>query len=136
MCDSLNDAIEDNSKKVLQQNSAEIESFSCCSVPCQSNVFTVGRIRSENMAKLAPMSVILEGDRVHSYGRSVCVDLSDLAEYSLFPGQLIAMRDSNPSGKKFVATSLFSLPIAEGRIKIGGSTEFDRSNICTTIIGP
>ena len=134
MCDILNDAIEDYSEKVLQQNSAEIESFSCCSVPCQSNVFTIGRIRSENMSKLTPMSVILEGDRVHSYGRSVSVDLSDLAEYSLFPGQLIAMRGINPSGKKFVATSLFSPPIAEGRIKIGGSTKFDQSNICTSIV--
>lgn len=36
--------------------------------------------------------MILEGDREHSSGAQVPVDLSELREYSLFPGQVRGVR--------------------------------------------
>lgn len=48
----------------------------------------LGQIGCDSNGKLNSKSVILEGDREHSSGAQVPVDLSELKEYSLFPGQV------------------------------------------------
>ena len=135
VCDILSDMIEEFAEKILQENLTEVESFASCCVPCQSNVFVVGRVKSENMARLTPLSVVLEGDRIHSFGRSVHVDLCDLNNYSLFPGQLIAMRGVNPSGNKFVGNCIYCPAVSEGRIKVGQPSSFSNENTdCISMI--
>lgn len=48
----------------------------------------LGQIGCDSNGKLNARSVILEGDQEHSSGGQVPVDVSELAEYSLFPGQV------------------------------------------------
>lgn len=48
----------------------------------------LGQIGCDSNGKLNSKSVILEGDREHSSGTQIPVDLSELKEYSLFPGQV------------------------------------------------
>lgn len=48
----------------------------------------MGQIGCDTNGKLNSKSVILEGDREHSSGAQIPVDLSELKEYSLFPGQV------------------------------------------------
>lgn len=48
----------------------------------------MGRICCDSLGKMNAKSVILEGSRDTSAGRSVPLDLSDLKQYSLFPGQV------------------------------------------------
>ena len=135
VCDILNDNVEAFSEQILQLND-EIESFAPCSSPSQSEVVIVGRVRSENMTRLSPLSVLLEGDRVYSYGRNVNVELSELKDYSLFPGQVLAMRGINPSGKKFVATNLYYPQLTCGKMRIGEASDFteDTDNLLSIII--
>lgn len=69
--------------------------LSSCPKDCHSYVYLrqepvtlLGQIGCDSNGKLNHKSVILEGDREHSSGAQIPVDLSELKEYSLFPGQV------------------------------------------------
>ncbi|XP_074129756.1 DNA polymerase alpha subunit B [Sminthopsis crassicaudata] len=85
----------------------KIEAFSPISVPAQEPITLLGQIGCDSNGKLNSKSVILEGDREHSLGVQIPVDLSELKEYSLFPGQIVVMEGTNTTGKKFIATKLY-----------------------------
>lgn len=54
----------------------------------QEHVRVVGRIMCDSQGKLNPQSVLLEGSRESSAGRCIPVSLTDVPQYSLFPGQV------------------------------------------------
>ncbi|XP_015974960.1 DNA polymerase alpha subunit B isoform X3 [Rousettus aegyptiacus] len=85
----------------------QIEAFTPVLVPAQEPVTLLGQIGCDSNGKLNNKSVILEGDREHSSGAQVPVDLSELREYSLFPGQVVIMEGLNTTGRKLVATKLY-----------------------------
>lgn len=71
--------------------------------------------------------MILEGDREHSLGVQIPVDLSELKEYSLFPGQVVVMEGTNTTGKRFIATKLYEgvpLPFYQPTEEDGGEFGF------------
>lgn len=43
-------------------------------------------------------SVVLEGSLDVSFGKRVPVDLRALEQYALFPGQIVGLEGSNPTG--------------------------------------
>ena len=51
----------------------------------------VGRICCDSNGKLNAKSVLLEGSRETSAGRHIPVDLTNLPQYSLFPGQVTSV---------------------------------------------
>ncbi|XP_036182585.1 DNA polymerase alpha subunit B isoform X1 [Myotis myotis] len=85
----------------------KIEAFTPVLVPAQEPVTLLGQIGCDSNGKLNNKSVILEGDREHSCGARVPVDLSELKEYSLFPGQVVVMEGINTTGRQLVATKLY-----------------------------
>ncbi|XP_006771659.1 PREDICTED: DNA polymerase alpha subunit B isoform X2 [Myotis davidii] len=85
----------------------KIEAFTPVLVPAQEPVTLLGQIGCDSNGKLNNKSVILEGDREHSSGARVPVDLSELKEYSLFPGQVVVMEGINTTGRQLVATKLY-----------------------------
>uniref|UniRef100_A0A8C0G4J1 DNA polymerase alpha subunit B n=1 Tax=Chelonoidis abingdonii TaxID=106734 RepID=A0A8C0G4J1_CHEAB len=85
----------------------KIEEFTSVLVPAQEPVTVLGQIGCDSNGKLNGKSVILEGDREHSSGGQVPVDLSELKEYSLFPGQVVVMESINSTGGKLVASKLY-----------------------------
>ncbi|KAG8438009.1 hypothetical protein GDO86_008626 [Hymenochirus boettgeri] len=90
-----------------------IEEFTSVSFPAQETVTVLGQIGCDSNGKLNSKSVILEGDREHSAGMQVSVDLSELKDFSLFPGQVVVMDGTNSTGRKFVATKLYEgVPLA------------------------
>ncbi|XP_031799189.1 DNA polymerase alpha subunit B isoform X1 [Sarcophilus harrisii] len=101
----------------------KIEAFSPISVPAQEPITLLGQIGCDSNGKLNSKSVILEGDREHSLGVQIPVDLSELKEYSLFPGQIVVMEGTNTTGKKFIATKLYEgapLPFYQPTEEDGG----------------
>lgn len=46
-----------------------------------------------------------------SSGKSVPLDVSRLKEFSFFPGQVVAVEGSNPTGKKIVVTAVTTPPV-------------------------
>uniref|UniRef100_A0AAY4E243 DNA polymerase alpha subunit B n=1 Tax=Denticeps clupeoides TaxID=299321 RepID=A0AAY4E243_9TELE len=63
-----------------------IEEFSPVSLPAQDKVTVLGQVCCDSNGKLNAQSVLLEAGQEHG-GRQVPVDLSELNEFSLFPGQ-------------------------------------------------
>ncbi|XP_069501075.1 DNA polymerase alpha subunit B isoform X2 [Ambystoma mexicanum] len=84
-----------------------IEEFSAVSLPAQEPVTLLGQIGCDSNGKLNAKSVVLEGDLEHSSGMQVPVDLSELKEYSLFPGQVVILEGTNSTGRKLVASKLY-----------------------------
>uniref|UniRef100_A0A2I3STW0 DNA polymerase alpha subunit B n=1 Tax=Pan troglodytes TaxID=9598 RepID=A0A2I3STW0_PANTR len=87
----------------------KIEAFTPLLAPAQEPVTLLGQIGCDSNGKLNNKSVILEGDREHSSGAQIPVDLSELKEYSLFPGQVVIMEGINTTGRKLVATKLYEV---------------------------
>ncbi|XP_004478644.2 DNA polymerase alpha subunit B [Dasypus novemcinctus] len=90
----------------------KIEAFTPVLVSTQEPVALLGQIGCDSNGKLNNKSVILEGDQEHSSGAQIPVDLSELKEYSLFPGQVVIMEGINSTGRKLAATKLYEgLPL-------------------------
>jgi len=79
-----------------------------------------GRICCDGIGRLNAKSILLEGTQEDSNGATVPLDVSNLRQYSFFPGQTIMLEGSNPSGKCFVASQLFEscLPAANEPAKL------------------
>ncbi|KAM5249057.1 DNA polymerase alpha subunit B [Ctenodactylus gundi] len=84
-----------------------IEAFTPLLVPAQEPVTVLGQIGCDSNGKLNSKSVVLEGDREQSCGAQIPVDLSELKEYSLFPGQVVIMEGLNTTGRKLIVTKLY-----------------------------
>ncbi|XP_040977880.1 DNA polymerase alpha subunit B isoform X3 [Aquila chrysaetos chrysaetos] len=84
-----------------------LEDFASVLLPAQEPVTVLGQIGCDSNGKLNAKSVVLEGDREHSSGRQVPLDLSELKEYSLFPGQIVALEGTNSTGRKMVVSKLY-----------------------------
>ncbi|XP_062456792.1 DNA polymerase alpha subunit B [Rhea pennata] len=84
-----------------------LRDFTSVRLPAQEPVTVLGQIGCDSNGKLNAKSVVLEGDREHSSGGRVPVDLSELQEYSLFPGQVVAVEGTNSTGRRLVATKLY-----------------------------
>ena len=70
------------------KKSHDIEEFSHVALPTQEEVTVVGRICCDSNGKLNAKSVLLEGSVDMSSGKTIPVDLSQLKEFALFPGQV------------------------------------------------
>jgi len=64
------------------------------------SVAMAGRICCDSVGRLNAASVLLEGSREISGGNTVPLDLSQLSEYSLFPGQIVCLKGVNTTGNK------------------------------------
>ncbi|KAM9258895.1 DNA polymerase alpha subunit B [Morus bassanus] len=84
-----------------------LEDFASVSLLAQEPVTVLGRIGCDSNGKLNAKSVMLEGDRQHSSGGQIPLDLSELKDYSLFPGQIVALEGTNSTGRKMVVSKLY-----------------------------
>uniref|UniRef100_A0A8B9KVU6 DNA polymerase alpha subunit B n=1 Tax=Astyanax mexicanus TaxID=7994 RepID=A0A8B9KVU6_ASTMX len=83
-----------------------IEEFSPASLPAQDTISVLGQVCCDSNGKLNAQSVLLEASQEHG-ARQVPVDLSELKDYSLFPGQVVVMEGMNTSGSRLVASKLY-----------------------------
>ena len=70
--------------------------------------YFVGRVVSAHNVegKLTDKTVAIEGSIEGSFGARVRLELRDLSEYSLFPGQVVKVRGRNPAGHCLVANAV------------------------------
>jgi hypothetical protein len=76
----------------------------------QSQFVSVGRVCCDGSGRLNAKSVIIEGIT----GKTVPVDISQVENFSLFPGQVIVVEGGNPLGTKLSAKQIYtdaSLPL-------------------------
>ena len=70
----------------------------------------VGRICCDvsGGARLNATSLLLEGSDETCSALSVPLDVGRVADYSLFPGQIVAARATNPTGRRIVVDNIFT----------------------------
>ncbi|KAM4586184.1 DNA polymerase alpha subunit B [Fundulus diaphanus] len=102
--DVLTEKIEELGEKLSSH--FNIEEFSAVSLPAQDRIAVLGQVCCDSNGKLNAQSVLLEAGQQQG-GQQVPVDLSELKEYSLFPGQVVAMEGMNTTGRKLVASKLY-----------------------------
>ncbi|KAM9833573.1 DNA polymerase alpha subunit B [Syngnathus typhle] len=88
------------------QSHFNIEEFSPVSLPEQDCMSVLGQVCCDSNGKLNAQSVLLEAGPEQG-GQQVHLDLSELKEYSLFPGQVVAMEGMNTTGGKLVVSKLY-----------------------------
>ena len=100
----------------------------------------VGRICCDTEeGRLNPQSVLLEGSMRHSQGARVRLDLSQSPAYRLFPGQVVAVHGSNPSGHCVVATEVLGgvpLPMPRSSLQSLAAREGARGRTLVVAAGP
>ncbi|XP_077285664.1 DNA polymerase alpha subunit B [Arctopsyche grandis] len=73
----------------------------------QVPITIVGRIDCDSNGRLNQKSVVIQGTHDQSYGMNVPVNLNHLKEYTLFPGQVVALSGLNVQGDVFEAQQVF-----------------------------
>ncbi|XP_024523310.1 DNA polymerase alpha subunit B isoform X1 [Selaginella moellendorffii] len=77
----------------------------------QEKILVVGRVCYDT-EEADPNAVLLEGSVEYSGGHRVRLDLREISQFSLFPGQILVVEGHNPSGHCLVASRIFySLPL-------------------------
>lgn len=99
-------AIEDHLLAIQEQmmQSTNLTELSPLGIPSQSSVWVCGRVcKDAEEGKINATSVILQGSRLESAGKRVLLNLTDIPQLSLFPGQIILAEGNNPGGREFYA---------------------------------
>lgn len=108
----LDDRI-DEFRQILQEHMGlEDSAFGNPNLQSPSEIIAVGRICCDTSeGKLNAASVVLESSRQWGQGRRVPLTLDKLASYNLFPGQIVALKGTNASGKNFVVSEILTFPL-------------------------
>ena len=69
---------------------------------------SLGRICCDSEGRLNANSLLLQGTQDLSRGHALSLDVSQIKEYSIFPGQVVHSTLTNPSGSKLIAQSIVS----------------------------
>ncbi|KAL5552508.1 hypothetical protein UlMin_039909 [Ulmus minor] len=75
-------------------------------VSSQKSIFTVGMICGDGDGHLNEKSTLLQSSVEHSGGQRVRLELQNLRQYSIFPGQIVGIEGHNPSGHCLVASKI------------------------------
>eukprot|EP00039_Didymoeca_costata_P013829 m.216520 g.216520 ORF g.216520 m.216520 type:complete len:642 (+) comp15879_c0_seq5:111-2036(+) len=97
--------------KLLEANdeNGDSQELAHVALPNQEQVVVVGRVcvDATGEGKLNARSVLLEGSRDTSSGARVLLDLTNVPDFSLFPGQIIACQGTNTTGTVFSPSVIF-----------------------------
>ena len=88
----------------------------------------VGRVHCDSEGRLNSNSVMVHGSLDWSAGLPVPLDLSQAPAYSLFPGQVVALDCSNPTGAKLISSKVY-----EGVMTPPGSCLLDTTEPLTLL---
>ncbi|XP_048318477.1 uncharacterized protein LOC107428341 [Ziziphus jujuba] len=82
-------------------------------VSSQKSIVTVGMICCDGEGHLNEKSTMLQSSVEHSGGQRVRLELQNLSQYSIFPGQIVGIEGHNPSGHCLVASKIVdSIPLS------------------------
>lgn len=74
----------------------------------QEDITVAGRVCCDSVGRLNSKSILLEGSMETSGGQQIPLEMGAVSNYSLFPGQIVAMRGKNSSGTKIHPSSIYS----------------------------
>lgn len=108
----LDDRIDEFRDLIREHLNLDESSFGNPNYSSPSEIIAVGRVASDaSEGKLNTAGLVLEGSRRYGSGRRIPLNVSGLASYNFFPGQIVALRGTNASGDSFVVSEILSLPL-------------------------
>ena len=76
--------------------------------PSPEETCVFGRIcNTAHVGKLNSTSLVLEGSRDYSNGKRIELKVNNIPSYSLFPGQVVAVKGYNPQGNAIATTQIY-----------------------------
>lgn len=115
--DVLDEQIDNMSLQFLNlYKNADVQLGNPC-MSSQLDIVCCGRIVPDSpmydsvlALSLNDTSLFLETSRFGGIGQRIPLDLSNLQEFSLFPGQVIGLKGRNPTGRTFIVHEILQLP--------------------------
>ena len=100
----------------------------------------VGRVvnaqKSDATGKMTEKSVDIEGSTEGSFGARVRLELRDVSNYSLFPGQVVKVTGRNPAGHCLVAKEISSVSAKPMKMSAPTSAVFAKPTTAVIASGP
>ncbi|CAH2354436.1 DNA polymerase alpha subunit B [[Candida] railenensis] len=111
--DVLDDQI-DSVSQLIQEKNKSVELGNPClstqfSIHCCGRVVPDSPIYDSNHI-LNATALFLETSRFGGIGQRVPLDLSNIDAYSLFPGQIVCLKGTNPTGRSFIVEEIVDIP--------------------------
>lgn len=101
----LNDMIQDSAQ--IFKEKYDIEDWGHIQIPSVESIPVVGRICADGTGRLNSSTMFLEGSQEISSGQTIPLDVSQLEQFSFFPGQIIAGQGMNSTGKKMLLNKTY-----------------------------
>lgn len=110
--DFLDERINEFTELVMKHHKLEDSAFGNAASQGTSEIITVGRIASDSLeGKLNAASLVLETSRQMGNALRVPLNLGKLQGYQFFPGQIVALRGINSSGREFTVHEVLDIPL-------------------------
>jgi DNA polymerase alpha subunit B len=108
----LDDRIDEFVGAVMEHHKLEESAFGSPASQGTTEIVAVGRIASDSPeGKLNTASLVLETSRRMGNGLRVPLKLDKLKGYQFFPGQIVALRGINSSGREFTVHESLDIPL-------------------------
>ncbi|KAK3997524.1 DNA polymerase [Cladorrhinum sp. PSN332] len=108
----LDDRIEQFMSLVMEHHELDESAFGNAASQSTSEMVAVGRIASDSPeGKLNAASLVLETSMRMGNALRVPLNVKQLQGYQFFPGQIVALKGSNSSGREFVIKEVLELPL-------------------------
>lgn len=108
----LDDRIDDFVGLVMEHHKLEDAAFGSPASRGTAEIVAVGRIASDSLeGKLNAASLVLETSRRMGNGLRVPLNLAKLKGYQFFPGQIVALKGINTSGRDFAVHEVLDIPL-------------------------
>ncbi|KAK4099552.1 DNA polymerase alpha, subunit B [Parathielavia hyrcaniae] len=108
----LDDRIEDFIGLVMEHHKLDYSAFGSPASQGTAEIVAVGRIASDSLeGKLNAASLVLESCRRLGSGLRIPLNLGKLKGYQFFPGQIVALRGINSSGREFTVHEVLNIPL-------------------------
>ncbi|KAB5531271.1 DNA polymerase subunit alpha B [Coniochaeta sp. 2T2.1] len=127
----LDDRIENMRKLVEEHHKLDESAFGNAADQSTTEIVAVGRIASDSPeGKLNAPSLVLEMSRRTGNGRRIPLNLDQLrGRYNFFPGQIVAVKGSNTSGKEFTVRETLELPLLPSAASFPADIEGHRERL-------
>lgn len=118
----LDDRIDDLATIVQQHHKLDDAVFGNAASQGTAEIVAVGRIASDSTeGKLNAASLVLETSRRTGMGFRVPLKLDAIPSWSVFPGQIVALRGSNATGNEFVVSEVLEIPLLPNAASTGSA---------------
>ncbi len=118
----LDDRIDDVATLVQQHHKLDDGVFGNAASQGTTEIVAVGRIASDSAeGKLNAASLVLETSRRTGMGFRVPLQMDAIPAWSVFPGQIVALKGSNATGNEFVVKEILDIPLLPNAASAGSA---------------